>query len=94
VTVRVLLASPNWIDSNGELAAELAAAAVPVKYLLTAEPHAKLIVADDVALVGSQNLSYTSLNRNRELGVLVSDPDPVARIAQQFTADWQAGVSP
>jgi phosphatidylserine/phosphatidylglycerophosphate/cardiolipin synthase-like enzyme len=94
IAVRVLLANPAWIDSNAETAAELAAAGVPVKYLTNVELHAKLIIADDVALVGSQNLSYTSLNRNRELGVLVSDPDPVARIAEQFATDWQAGVSP
>ncbi len=45
--------------------------------------HAKVIVADGTtAFVGSQNFSVASLDYNRELGVITSDPalvDPVAR---------------
>ncbi len=92
VAVRVLLADPAWIDGNTATAAELEAAGIPVKFLKTDELHAKLIVADGVAFVGSENLSYTSLTQNREVGVLVGEPGPAAAVAGQFEADWAAGV--
>jgi cardiolipin synthase A/B len=94
VAVRVLLADPAWIDSNTTTAATLGAEGIPVKFLETVELHAKLIIADGVAFVGSENLSYTSLTQNREVGVLVTEPGPAAAIAAQFEADWAAGVDP
>jgi phosphatidylserine/phosphatidylglycerophosphate/cardiolipin synthase-like enzyme len=94
VAVRVLLADPAWIDSNIATAMTLAAEGIPVKFLETDELHAKLIIADGVAFVGSENMSYTSLTQNREVGVLVAEPVPAAAVAAQFEADWAAGVAP
>lgn len=51
--------------------------------------HAKLIIADGIAFVGSENFSLTALTRNREIGALVTEPAAVAPIAAQFEADWQ-----
>jgi phosphatidylserine/phosphatidylglycerophosphate/cardiolipin synthase-like enzyme len=49
--------------------------------------HAKLIVADGVAMVGSENYSFTSLTKNREVGVYV--PAAVSGpVTQQFDTDW------
>ncbi|MEZ4444422.1 MAG: phospholipase D-like domain-containing protein [Polyangiaceae bacterium] len=93
VQVRVLLAMPEWIDSNAATAATLAAAGIEVRYLYTHELHAKLIVADGVAFVGSENLSSTSLDENREVGLLVTEPTPRAAIQAQLAADWAAGVA-
>jgi cardiolipin synthase A/B len=55
--------------------------------------HAKSIVADygmsgAVAFVGSENLSCTSLDDNRECGILVDDPAILARIETTFNNDW------
>ncbi|MBI4702405.1 MAG: hypothetical protein HY744_14890 [Deltaproteobacteria bacterium] len=94
VAVRVLLADPAWIDSNPETAAELASAGIAVKYLKSLELHAKLILADAVAFIGSQNLSWTSLEKNREVGLLVTEPGPAAEAADRFEKDWKMGVSP
>ena len=55
--------------------------------------HAKLLIADQVAFVGSENMSYTSLTRNRELGALVFEPTAFAPIKQQFEADWSASTT-
>lgn len=52
--------------------------------------HAKLIISDGVAFVGSENFSQTALTRNRELGALVFEPASAAKILQQFDADWAA----
>ncbi|HTM20935.1 MAG TPA: phospholipase D-like domain-containing protein [Kofleriaceae bacterium] len=92
VAVRVLLADPNWIDGNDATAATLRAAGVSAKYLKTYGVHAKLIVADGAAFIGSQNFSWTSLERNREMGVLIDDAAGMARIDDQFEVDWAAGV--
>jgi phosphatidylserine/phosphatidylglycerophosphate/cardiolipin synthase-like enzyme len=55
--------------------------------------HAKVIVADDArAFVGSENFSSGSLQNNRELGIVVSDPATVSSIEQTFQKDW-AGAS-
>jgi phosphatidylserine/phosphatidylglycerophosphate/cardiolipin synthase-like enzyme len=94
VAVRVLLADPGWIDGNVETAATLQSEGIAVRYLTAWELHAKLVVADGVALVGSQNMSWTSLEKNREVGLLISEPEPAAAIASQFEADWAAGVAP
>ena len=91
VAVRVLLADPGWIDGNTATAAELRASGIPVKFLDTNGLHAKLVIADGVAFIGSQNFSWTSLERNREVGVLVNDDAPMARITSQFATDWANG---
>jgi hypothetical protein len=50
--------------------------------------HAKAIVADGAtALVGSQNLSNSSLGYNRELGVITSDPAVVGPVSHTLAAD-------
>ncbi len=50
--------------------------------------HAKLIVADGVAYVGSTNYSITALTRNREVGALIFEPAQAQIIKSQFDADW------
>ncbi|HSD86578.1 MAG TPA: phospholipase D-like domain-containing protein [Kofleriaceae bacterium] len=54
--------------------------------------HSKLIIADDVAFVGSENMSYTSLVKNREVGALVFEPDAFAPIQSQFDSDWNVST--
>jgi len=51
---------------------ELVNAGAKVKYLGRPYPHAKLIIADDRAFVGSQNISDSSLKKNREVGIIAS----------------------
>ncbi len=50
--------------------------------------HAKMFLVDGVvAFVGSENLSPTSLDLNREVGILVRG-ETVARAVTTFTRDW------
>jgi cardiolipin synthase len=52
--------------------------------------HAKVVIADAAqAFVGSQNFSSTSLDQNRELGLITSDPNIVGSLAKTFADDWQ-----
>ena len=51
--------------------------------------HAKIIVVDgQKAFVGSENISTASLERNRELGILVSDSGVINTLQQTFQQDW------
>jgi len=55
--------------------------------------HAKMILADygtsdQVAFVGSENFSDASLDKNRELGILVKDKTVLDRLNTVFEQDW------
>jgi cardiolipin synthase A/B len=53
--------------------------------------HAKLLLVDGrVALVGSQNLSTTSLLYNRELGIRIRSPAMLRSLARTFAGDYAA----
>lgn len=90
VAVRVLLADPADMSENATTATTLRDAGVPVRVLTPPVIHAKMIVADGVALIGSHNMSSTSLRDNREVGVLVREGNAVAPALAQFNSDWSA----
>jgi phosphatidylserine/phosphatidylglycerophosphate/cardiolipin synthase-like enzyme len=94
VAVRLLLADPNWMTSNPQTAQSMAASGIPVRYFKSLDLHAKLVIADDSAFVGSENFSKNSLDNNREVGVFATEPDVVAGIRTQFEADWNEGTAP
>jgi phosphatidylserine/phosphatidylglycerophosphate/cardiolipin synthase-like enzyme len=53
--------------------------------------HAKAIVADGARLfVGSENISGTSLDANREVGILLSDGGLAGEVERTFAADWRS----
>jgi cardiolipin synthase len=87
----VMTAAPQWADDFKRLIA----AHVSVR-TYTADAalyiHAKAIVADagtarQRGFVGSENFSAASLSHNRELGLIVSDPTVVGRLAAAIRAD-------
>jgi phosphatidylserine/phosphatidylglycerophosphate/cardiolipin synthase-like enzyme len=54
--------------------------------------HAKVIVVDGAtAFVGSQNFSTSSLDDNRELGVITTDPAVVIPVSQSLAQDVAGG---
>lgn len=50
--------------------------------------HAKTILTPQAAFLGSQNFSDTSLERNREMGLLLA-PGNAGALRSQFEKDWQ-----
>lgn len=51
--------------------------------------HAKIIIVDgQKAFVGSENISSASLDKNRELGIIVSDQNVLNTLQQTFQQDW------
>jgi len=66
-----------------------------VRVLASPYVHAKVIVVDrEAALVGSINLTPTSLDMNRELGIVVRDTYVVHRILEVLQQDWANGHAP
>jgi cardiolipin synthase A/B len=65
-----------------------------VRALASPYIHAKVIVVDGSrAFVGSENLSSTSLDRNREIGLFIRGP-VVSRLHGVFGLDWRRARSP
>jgi phosphatidylserine/phosphatidylglycerophosphate/cardiolipin synthase-like enzyme len=71
---------------------ELLRAGVAVRGLRFPYIHAKMFLEDGhVAFVGSENLSPTSLELNREVGIFVQGRS-VSRVAATFSRDWSKAV--
>lgn len=52
--------------------------------------HAKVILIDHQrAILGSINLTKNSLNNNRELAILITDPDIIQQLSDTFEKDWE-----
>ena len=91
VEVRVMLAEPSWIDANADAAMFLKGLGVSVKSI--PHLHTKVIVVDGArAYLGSENLSFTSLDRNREVGLIVTDATSISPLTTTFEKDWNVGV--
>ena len=76
--------------------ARLSAAGVHVRTYSASAPlyiHAKMILSASRVFLGSQNFSYTSLERNRELGLITSNPTVRASVRRTFDSDY-AGARP
>ena len=94
VTVRVILANPTWIDANLAIGKELAARGIPTKWLGAPSVHVKAMVIDGVrAYLGSENFSWTSLSKNREVGVFLTEPPAIAAMDATFEKDWSAATT-
>jgi len=88
VDVRVILS-----ESTDASIPYLRGLGIPVRIANGFFLHAKLIVADGVVFVGSENMSLTSLTKNREVGALVFEPAAAAVITTQFETDWSGATT-
>ena len=94
VDVELLLSTLDTDDPGFQTndVPRLVAGGVHVRRLGAPYVHAKLILADGkLAFVGSQNFSATSLDHNREVGVVVADVAAIQVLADTFARDWAVG---
>jgi phosphatidylserine/phosphatidylglycerophosphate/cardiolipin synthase-like enzyme len=92
VRVRIILPAPSGPDPDAAAVAAVTRAGAQVHWLPASYlyAHAKAIMVDGQrAFVGSENLSAASLDRNRELGVIVADQRAIATLQATFAADWR-----
>ncbi len=91
IKVQVILPAPRTgqSDSNAQGIAILKAGGVVVREDAELVMHAKMIAADNMqAFVGSENISASSLDGNRELGIVLSDKYMLNTIQTTFQHDW------
>ncbi|MGA9098094.1 MAG: phospholipase D-like domain-containing protein, partial [Methanotrichaceae archaeon] len=51
-----------------------------------------IIIADGLkGFVGSENFSPTSLDKNRELGILIDNSGIIQTVSSTFDVDWNSG---
>lgn len=91
VTV-VMTANPRWDAVLGQLRTAGVRVAVYPDSAAALYIHAKALVADPGSstarmMVGSQNFSVSSLLRNRELGMMITDPGLVTAVAKVIVGD-------
>lgn len=92
--VALTLAWPGPPDAGAGFAA-LAAAGAAVRAVAEPAIHAKVVVADGRKLyLGSANFTATSLDHNRELGLLLDDAEVARRVAATVADDAARGVPP
>jgi len=92
VVIRAMIAQPSWVSANTEAAAYLHGLGIEVRTI--PHLHTKALVADGArAYLGSENLSYTSLSKNREAGLVTLDAASVAPVTATFEKDWAAGTA-
>ncbi|HEX6511634.1 MAG TPA: phospholipase D-like domain-containing protein [Chloroflexota bacterium] len=92
VRVRAVLSpAEGGPDANARGVQRLQSGGVQVHLMRKPYVHAKIILADgQAAFLGSENVSTQSLDGNRELGLFLSQPDAVARMASTFEQDWNS----
>lgn len=97
ISTRVLIApadAGSTAEGNGDVGV-LLGAGVQVRVLRNPYAHAKVIIVDaSSAFVGSQNLTFTSIERNRELGITIGDPGALRSLRATFEADWASVSAP
>lgn len=91
VTVRVIMADTGFVSANASAATYLKGLGLSPRFI--PHMHTKVIVADGTrAYVGSENLSQTSLDHNREVGVIVTDLSSISPLTATFENDWTIGT--
>jgi phosphatidylserine/phosphatidylglycerophosphate/cardiolipin synthase-like enzyme len=85
VTVRIILESSG---DNADTIAFFRGQGIEVHEASSFYLHAKLIVADGVVFIGSENFSQSALTKNREMGALVFETGPAKAVRDQFDTDW------
>jgi phosphatidylserine/phosphatidylglycerophosphate/cardiolipin synthase-like enzyme len=91
--VRVIVPPLSKLDVNSKAVNEIRSAGGAVRFLNSPYPHAKLIISDGrIAYVGSINLSTQSMDENRELGIILSNPQILGKLNHTFESDWQRSL--
>lgn len=87
--VEIITPTFSQVASNKKALEELQQAGAKVKMVSSPYIHAKLLIVDNAkAYVGSVNFSSQSMDENRELGIVIAQPDVVRQLCQDFADDW------
>ena len=98
--VEVQVCGENESGEYDSAYAKLARAGIRISYYSSPAGfyiHGKVVEADygtarAKIFIGSENFSSTSLNQNRELGLIISSHAVMAAVASTFAADFRHGT--
>lgn len=91
VAVRVVTVAPHGNDANANGRLRMTQGGVQVRTLESPYVHGKDVVSDRrEAFIGSENISTASLDKNREVGLLIDDASAITTLEDTFTRDWQS----
>lgn len=94
VAVRVIVPDEISPDDAG-IYTRLRSAGIQVRSIGNPYQHAKMVLVDgERALIGSINFTTTSMDDNREAGIVLDDELSLGRLAAVFAADWSIGRIP
>ncbi len=93
VQVRIIMTQSYGQNMLDEPVGELVRHGAELHTLASPYIHAKLIMVDGKqAFIGSQNYTSTSLDQNREVGVVISGPSNLERLRRVFDRDFAMGI--
>lgn len=91
IPVKLIVPTLSQVSSNEKALDELESAGVQVRTISSPYMHAKMILADDnKAYIGSINFSTQSMDDNRELGIILTQPDDLQTLQMTFDTDWSS----
>ncbi len=92
VKVYVIVADPVSVSSNKDVISEFKKYGIDIRYVSSPFIHAKAIVVDKkTGYIGSVNLTDTSFDKNREVGVMIDDPKVLTSVRETFFNDFTRG---
>lgn len=90
VKIRIIAPSLSQIESNKNALDKLKQNGALVRTLTNPYIHAKIIIVDNIyAYTGSVNLTTQSIDKNREIGILLSETSILKKISSTFEKDWK-----
>ena len=93
VHVRLIMTKDASDTVGIQKRAQLAKAGVDVRLSRGVYIHAKMLLVDGQrAYIGSENFSAASLDFNRELGIILTQPANLARLSRTFDGDFAKGT--
>jgi cardiolipin synthase len=93
VRVRIVMTQSYGQDLLTEPVGDLARYGAELHTLARPYIHAKLLLVDGAsAFIGSQNYTSTSLDLNREVGIIISSPSNIERVQRVFDKDFSMGI--
>lgn len=92
--VHIIIPDFKTDPSNRDAAERMEAAGAQVRTISSPYVHAKLLITDDAtAYIGSINLTTQSMDRNRELGIILTQQEILQRLTTDYVNDWAEASS-
>ncbi|MDD5213529.1 MAG: phosphatidylserine/phosphatidylglycerophosphate/cardiolipin synthase family protein [Candidatus Gracilibacteria bacterium] len=90
IDIEIIMPDLKALPANKEEIVELDKAGIKYKLLKSPYIHAKGILVDDKYLyLGSVNMSYYSIEKNREIGLLIKEQKIISKFNEVFSLDFK-----